>query len=1838
MTSHYFQFCKPQSAGFLLLLLFGVSMSGQTIRYVKQGGTGNGTSWANASGDLQGMIDAANTEQVWVATGTYKPTLIVGTGTNDRHKSFLMKINVKIFGGFAGNETAASQRNWTDNVTVLSGDMGLQDNDVDNAYQVVTSFGNAGTAELNGFTITKGNANGATWVYINDVQIFKGYTNAILNWESSPAYSNLKITNNKGGAYTVYSRQSLSVFDNVTISNNTANDGAIYFTGLSAILRNTTVSANTGTGIRCEYAIPDLTNVTVCGNTKGIYYANVNSSTFKNILVNGNAGDAVYLSQVGGYSHMFDNVTISGNAGYSIFNNNSQSFITIRNSIIRGNQYDVVSSKLMYNSLVQGNNDSSSTNGNVHGATDPLFEYEPPYTSAPFSDGDYNLRPCSTLVNYGNNNYAGNLATDIAGNPRIYGQNVDFGAFELQEPQSSSITFQPSAPTTQQFIAGATVSNLEATGSNLKWYRTATGGQPLALQAQLATGSYYVSQTLNGCEGYRSHVNVTINYPEIVFVKPIAMGNGSGTNWENASADLQGMVNATGVQQVWVAAGTYKPAIKAGNGTTEQHKAFVMKSNVKIYGGFAGTETVLEQRDPAANSSILSGDLGIEGNTSDNAYHVVICSGYIGTATLDGFTVSHGYARYHTPSLTHTVNGNTIEQYGGGIYCTGSAPLFGNIILSENTGDDGMAMFVSNYSTVTISKLSVRNNTGNQSVYGTVAINLSTLFLTDAIFSGNNRTALYSYASTCNLTNTAITGNLIDGIYNLSGTIELRNVTISGNGSYGIRNDGTAALYNTLVYGNQYGTTGNYSINYSLVQGADNSSNGNFNGFTDPLFVYAPSYTMAPFTSGDYRLQSCSPVLNAGNNGYASNISADLEGYPRIYSAIVDLGAYECQFNAHTVPPAPGAEAQNFDDGATISNLIATGTDVRWYAAPIGGAPLDGNTPALSGTYYVSQTVDGCESARTPVSITVDYPPIRYVKAVASGSGDGTSWADASADLQAMINAPAVQQVWVAGGQYQPQSGGSFSMKAGVKLYGGFPALGNPGMSARNIRTYQTVLNGNGSSVINNNGNGLTNTALLDGFIIQGGNAYNGGGMYNSNSYPAISNCIFRNNTADNWGGALLNSGNGNTSVTNCLFYKNQAGRGGAVYETQNAHTVYINATLVDNLAISDGGAVYTISNAYAQFYNCILHNNMAYGYATQVFVGYQSTAGSYYSMVMGGNNAFYNQFSSNNSVGGTPLFTDALNGDYTLQAISPGVDAGNISYFANADTAIDLSGGLRLFGESIDVGAYEYKPECAVTTEWDGTSWSNGTPASYEYSAIINGDFDSADNGEIIACSIIVNSGDVVIEAGNNFKIKGAVTIDNNNATFTVQQNANLIQIDDVDNTGTIHVIKESAPMYRLDYALWSSPVAGQKLKTFSPQTLDNRFYTYNPLSDAYATVAAPAATDFIEGKSYLIRVDNTHPAYVSDAIAPTPWEGTFTGVPNNGNVNVSVTGMADDIDGYNGIGNPYPSSINIAAFFEANQNNLAEDSPIYFWRKKNDAGTSSYASLTLAGYNQNSGNAFGDSSNGVFDNPNDSGNWVINPGQGFIVQATGSTVTFNNEMRVAVNNGQMFRTAQDSGDKSRLWLNLTNSDDSFGQATIAYTPFTTLGRDFGWDGKALTDGEIAIYSLAGENKFGIQARPAFDPADEVPIECKITVAGNYTISLDHFDGVFTEGQEIFLRDNVLGITHNLESPYQFTTDAGIITGRFDVVYAETLVTDIPAFDSNNIIVYKKGSAINISTGNVDMKSVAVYDIRGRLLYSANDINSATTSITNLQAQDQMLIVEVITVEGVKAGRKIVF
>ncbi len=568
------------------------------------------------------------------------------------------------------------------------------------------------------------------------------------------------------------------------------------------------------------------------------------------------------------------------------------------------------------------------------------------------------------------------------------------------------------------------------------------------------------------------------------------------------------------------------------------------------------------------------------------------------------------------------------------------------------------------------------------------------------------------------------------------------------------------------------------------------------------------------------------------------------------------------------------------------------------------------------------------------------------------------------------------------------------------------------------------------------------------------------------------------------------------------------------------------------------------------------------------------------------------------------------------------------------------------------------------TSSDWNNAAnWCGGQVPTADDNIVISADattmpqigVDVVDEDAAITQNITVMVNSLTVEDGASLKVNGGCVLNITNAVIVEDEGslvldnyAHLLQgaaVTGNPNQGEITVNRLSSPIFRLDYTLWSSPVEDQILKDFSTGTLDNRFYTYKEATDSYSTVQQAgqpgvSETEMAEGKSYLIRVDNAHPEY-NAATNPdgARWQGQFTGKPRSGTINVPVTKA---LNGFNSVGNPYPSPINIHAFYDGNIGTINAGSALYFWRKKNDGDTGSYAKVTKFAYAANIDNDWGDTGTGIF--VGTPSTWVINPGQGFIVKVQqAGTVTFDNGMRRGLNNQQFFRNAQDEDESgiSRMWLNINGTEGQFTQAVVGYSNMTTMDVDYGWDGRAfVNDGKVSLFSLAGEEKLSIQARSAFDASDVVPMGYNAELPGTYTIRLDHMDGVFSTDQDIFLKDNLLGgITHDLKAgSYTFDTEAGINTGRFEVVYtAQALGTDNPMLDPNNVIVYKQGTSININAGLLNMTDVTIYDTRGRILYSQDAINATETVISNLHSDQQVLIIQINTDKG-RVTKRIIF
>jgi hypothetical protein len=489
--------------------------------------------------------------------------------------------------------------------------------------------------------------------------------------------------------------------------------------------------------------------------------------------------------------------------------------------------------------------------------------------------------------------------------------------------------------------------------------------------------------------------------------------------------------------------------------------------------------------------------------------------------------------------------------------------------------------------------------------------------------------------------------------------------------------------------------------------------------------------------------------------------------------------------------------------------------------------------------------------------------------------------------------------------------------------------------------------------------------------------------------------------------------------------------------------------------------------------------------------------------------------------------------------------------------------------------------------------------------------------NGTGICNNLTITGGSLTISSGS-LTVKNTLV---NNGNIVIENNANLIQTSEANSnfgTGTAIVKRNSASIQLYDYTLWSSPVAGQKLKAFSPNTLDTRFYTYNSGTNLYNVVTTPlTTTDFATATGYLIRAPNNW-----TAAAQNTFIGVFTGVLNNGTVPFT---MVDGGAGkrFNLVGNPYPSPITISTFVSDNSVNIT--GTLYFWRKTNGSGTA-YCTYT--------GSTFVTNNNAQSANPNG----VIQTGQGFFVEGTGTgtALTFKNTQRVANTANQFFRT--NLIENNRIWLNLTNATGVFSQTAVGYITDATQGVD-SLDGKYINDAPIALTSIINAEEYTIQGRALpFATSDTVPLGFKTNVAGNYTIAIDHFDGLFSGEQAIYLKDNTTGNETDLKAgSYTFNAPAGIDNARFSLKYQRTLNVDMPEFNQNNVRVYINNGTLYVNSGTSVINTIEVYDIQGRLIEQQKSVKATTATIHNLKVTKQVLIVKIIDENSKVVIKKIV-
>lgn len=733
--------------------------------YVKHDGSSNSNarSWSTASSDLQKIINGAHAgDSIWIAEGTYYPSLITGSHNDNQNteqrKSFLLKKDIKLFGGFAGVERHFTERIYKNHPTILSGNNGQKNTRDDNAFHVVLSVGDAGTAELNGFTICDGDSHSATReVEISNNKILSTKGAGIYCFQSSPKLSNLTIKSNiatyQGGG--IYLEHSASKLINIDIENNSClqNGGGLYIDKTST---------------------PEMIDISVCHNESsqqrggGMYCENTNPVVIINGLIAGN------ISQQHGTGIFCDgritliNCTIADNTCKSnetagIYSNNGQT-VALKNSIVWGNKNNQGESNLTGNAqfdhcLVE----NLRANGIIS-------NYNPCFENA--GNGNYHLKGHSPAINSGLTIH-NKQTTDLNGEPRRYNNDsIDMGPYEYQK--------------------------------------------------------------FNTDEQEKTR---------ILYVKKGSKGNGS--SWNNAFGELSQAIayceNDHSVDQIWVTGiigrdsdtGIYMAETNHGHNNNQNETFFVMPANVKIYGGFCGSEVYLDQRDWIKHKTTLSGSYH---------YHVVVYAGNAGDALLDGFSIQDGVAKN---SSTTSVSGVEISNYnGGGILCMNSSPAFNHINVANNSAGDGGGVYCDKNSHPTFKNCVIANNSSDQKCGGLYCENTSPTLIN------------------------------CDIIYNRS-----------GDHSTGAQLQGNCKLYNSIIWGSrERNTGGNPAFDHCLVQGSRLSGESIILN-TNPNFKDS--------LGTNYNLTEISPCINKGDNHIAKELMLDLGFSSRISEGTIDLGAYE---------------------------------------------------------------------------------------------------------------------------------------------------------------------------------------------------------------------------------------------------------------------------------------------------------------------------------------------------------------------------------------------------------------------------------------------------------------------------------------------------------------------------------------------------------------------------------------------------------------------------------------------------------------------------------------------------------------------------------------------------------------------------------------------------------------------------------------------------------------------------------------------------------------------------------------------------------------------------------
>ncbi|MDW5287597.1 hypothetical protein [Formosa sp. PL04] len=524
---------------------------------------------------------------------------------------------------------------------------------------------------------------------------------------------------------------------------------------------------------------------------------------------------------------------------------------------------------------------------------------------------------------------------------------------------------------------------------------------------------------------------------------------------------------------------------------------------------------------------------------------------------------------------------------------------------------------------------------------------------------------------------------------------------------------------------------------------------------------------------------------------------------------------------------------------------------------------------------------------------------------------------------------------------------------------------------------------------------------------------------------------------------------------------------------------------------------------------------------------------------------------------------------------------------------------------------------------------------------------------------------------------VKNNLSMDN---FMTIYDGGSLIQLKEgVDSniignsyTNPFTVERIATIARNTDYVYWASPVQGFSVDNigstshryeWQPTVENNDTYlsdfgnwkkatgTMTP-GQGYIVRGFPTINGASENE-YTQRFQNQKPnnGLISIPVFHGGYDkGTYNEY-DSGNSGPSTTKISNEDDNWNLIGNPYPSAISIEKFLTENEDVL--EGGVRIWTHGSAISTEHddpfYQDFV---YNYSSSDYFTHTATGPSTFGEFSG--YIASGQGFFVTVIHNdydkdnekaefNVNFTNAMRQLesdYDNADFYRT-DEASQKSRIWLSLSaNETKSSNSMLLGYINGATIEKDNIYDAVIMDYNIMSIHSLINEEPMVIQGRPLpFVNSDEVPLGVILKDKDLYTIGISQVDGLFEEGQDIYLEDTYENITHDLrKSPYQFAAEAGTFNDRFVLRYQANKLDVEDAVINTNFKIIATRDFIKVSSTTSTVNSIVVYDVLGRVLYQANKLNAAEVKLDQFKPTNSPLIVKATLSNGTEKAQKVIY